>query len=59
MEKITLTVLFKDNKIKGILNPDTSFPRSIWWDTEKKVEVPKTDWDMEKVTTSTIGKYFL
>lgn len=59
MEKITLTVLFKDNKIKGILSPNTSYPNSIWWDREMKVQVPKTDWDMEKVTISTIGRYFL
>lgn len=58
MEKVILRVLFKDNKIKGILSPGTSFPNSIWWDREIKVEVPKSDWEMEKVTVSTIGRYF-
>lgn len=57
METITLTILIKDNKIKGILSPITSIPNSHWWDEEKEVTVPKTDWGTELVTTSTILKY--
>lgn len=57
MEKVTLTVLFKDNRIKGILSPNNSYPHSKWWDNEMKVEVPKVDWEMEKVTVSNIARY--
>jgi hypothetical protein len=59
MENVAVTILIKNNKFMGILGPKTSYPNSIWWDREMKVEVPKTDWDMEKVTVNTIGKYLL
>jgi len=57
MENITITVLIKNNKYMGLLGPKTSYPNSIWWDREMKVKIPKTDWDLEKVTISTIRQY--
>jgi hypothetical protein len=41
----------------GLLGPKTSFPNTIWWDSEMQVDVPKIDWDLEKVTMSTIRQY--
>lgn len=57
MEEITLTVLIKNNKFLGLLSPKSSFPNSIWWDREIFVNVPKADWDAEKISISTIRQY--
>ena len=57
MEEITITVLIKNNKFMGLLSPKTSFPHSVWWDKEISVNVPKADWEAEKVTISTIRHY--
>jgi len=57
MENVTITVLIKNNKFMGLLGPKTSFPNSIWWDKEIQVDVPKIDWDSEKVTISNIRQY--
>jgi predicted double-glycine peptidase len=59
MKKIILTVLLKDNQIKSILGPKTSFPNTKWWDTEITVVVPLSDWESEKITVSTIRHYIL
>lgn len=58
MNEVILTVLFKNNQVKGFLGPNTSYPNSIWWDKETKVAVPKADWEAEKVTVSSIRHYF-
>ena len=57
MEEIIITILFKNNQVKGILGPKTSYPNTTWWDNEITVPVPKNDWDSEKVTVSTIQNY--
>jgi hypothetical protein len=57
MENVTITVLIKNNKFMGLLGPKTSFLNTIWWDSEMQVDVPKIDWDLEKVTMSTIRQY--
>ncbi len=57
MEDITITVLIKNNKFLGLLSLKTSFPNSVWWDREISVNVPKEDWDAEKITISTIRHY--
>lgn len=57
MEEITITVLIKNNKFLGLLSPKTSFPNSVWWDRQISVNVPKADWDAEKITISTIRQY--
>jgi len=57
MEKITLIVLFKNNQVKGILGPNTTYPNTTWWDDQITVAVPKEDWDSEKITISTIRNY--
>ena len=57
MEEITITVLIKNNKFMGLLSPKTSFPNSVWWDREISVNVPKADWDAERITISTIRQY--
>jgi len=57
MNEITITVLFKNNQIKGILGPKTSFPNTKWWDNEITITVPASDWESEKVTVSTIRHY--
>jgi hypothetical protein len=51
--------LFKNNQIKGILCPRTSFPNTKWWDHEIKVLVPLSDWESEKITVNTIRHYIL
>lgn len=57
MEKVTITLLVKSNKIMGLLGPNTSWPKKIWWDREMIVQVPKNDWEEEKVTISSIHQY--
>lgn len=57
MDQITVTVLIKDNKFKGILGPNTTSPNSHWWDSELQVSVPKADWEAEKITISNIRNY--
>lgn len=57
MDQIIVTVLIKDNKLKGLFGPNTTFPNSHWWDSELRVSVPKADWDAEKITISTIRNY--
>ncbi len=57
MNEVQITVLFKNNLIKGILGPKTSYPKTTWWDKEITVSVPQADWEAEKVTTTTIRNY--
>lgn len=57
MEEVTITLLLKDKKIMSLLGPNTSWPPTIWWDREMQVNVPKKDWDEEKVTGSTVHQY--
>lgn len=57
MDQITVTVLIKDNKYKGLIGPNTTFPNSHWWDSELQVSVPKSDWEAEKVTITTIRNF--
>jgi len=41
--------------VKGImLDPPLKHP---WWSSSRWIEVPKADWDAEKVTTATILSY--
>ncbi len=57
MNEVLITVLFKDNQIKSILGPKTSYPKTTWWDKEITILVPQSDWEAEKVTTTTIRNY--
>lgn len=57
MEEVVITLLIKDNKIMSLLGPNSCWPPTIWWDREMVVWVPKTDWEEEKVTGSTIHQY--
>lgn len=57
MEEIIITVLFKNNQVKGILGPNASYPNTTWWDNEINLAVPKDDWNSEKVTVGTIRNY--
>lgn len=57
MNEITITILFKNNQVKGILGPNTSSPNSKWWDNQITIPVPILDWESEKVTVSTIQHY--
>ena len=57
MEEITITVLIKNNKFLGLVSPKSSFPNSVWWDQKISVNVPKADWEAEKITISTIRQY--
>lgn len=54
---VHITVLLKNNQIKSILGPKTSYPNTTWWDKEITVSVPQADWEAEKVTVSTIRNY--
>lgn len=57
MNEVLITVLIKNNQIKSILGPKTSYPNTTWWDNEITVLVPQHDWEAEKVTVSTIRNY--